>query len=1073
MPILFASLSVELTVVMIVAAILLIASLVALAPLKKARVPFSVALMLVGFATGAAVSHAEHLAIERLTEEVLTSTPLSELLVHHGEGWSPPPTDWRRHLDVDTREELAEQIAGLESTAGAAALATRLSSMPDELILHLKQALTAQALEAETKTKVDPTSVHLSLLDQIIFMVSVGGQLSPSLIFFVFLPPLVFESAFAMDARALIRNLAPVLVLAIPVLILSTGITGAAVMLAGGREYGLTWEVALLLGALISATDPVAVVALFKDLGAPKRLGLLVEGESLFNDGTAIVLFNILLALAAASYGETTQVALGTEIVAGVLAFLKVALGGIVVGLVLAWAAFRLIGSITSNENVEISLSLVLAYAAFVVAEHFLHVSGVMATVAAGLTAGSYGKTKVSPSVEHFMHNFWGYMGFVMNSLIFFFVGLVISHQLTLAAFRHWLPLLLVTLVAVISARALGVAGSVPLVHRFVERIDGRYQAVMFWGGLRGAVSLALALAVFTHPSLPEPAREGVLVLASGVVLFTLLVNAISMEPLIKALGLDRPSPADRFALAYAEREQIEAGGKVLARLEREGAVLPTVLEVSREQLDQRRRTAEANLNALGKSIGTDPGAGLAVAARVALALEKGNVLNRYHHGELTEAATKALLSSADDLLDRIRQGKELPKERVVSVGYGPLEWRLLSVLERLPILGALAKGLRHQRLGEDVEATRGLFLVGSMVEEALAKIEARGGLNRQALLRVQARYTVWTYLAGVRLHRILEEFPDYAQRSHTLIAELQTIRAERHRLDHLAETGLMTDKALAEAKRKLIAREASGLAHRAIGIELGPAELLRAVPLFADLDAVHIEALAKQLVSKTFPAGESVVSEGEEGDSMFLIARGAVSLLIRNEAGKEMPLSTLGSGEFFGEIVALLGGTHGATVRAVTPVNLLKLTRTGLEIVFAENPALGKVIRAATHARAVERALVDCPGLDVLSSEQRTELALQFREERHEAGSTLTASGQPALLTYNAHGKVKLGETSLRDGNAFGAQALLGDSLPESAVAETDVRLLVLPSEAARAFCTSQPKTAAAIRARLAAVKT
>jgi Na+/H+ antiporter len=702
MPILLASLTVELTIVMIVAAILLIASLVALAPLKKIRLPFTVALMLIGFAVGASINHAERSSLEHLAHDMLAATPLAELQTPADE--LRPPADWRRHLDAGAREELTARLAGLDARANAAEVAERLFALPSERALLLKRAVASQAHGAEA---ADEPS-HVGLLDQIIFMVSLGGHLSPSLIFFVFLPPLVFESAFAMDARALIRNLAPVLVLAVPVLILSTAITGTAVMLAGGASYGLTWEVALLFGALISATDPVAVVALFKDLGAPKRLGILVEGESLFNDGTAIVLFNILLAMAVASYGDATApVALGGEVLAGVLAFSKVAVGGIVVGLILAWAVFSLIGSITSKEHVEISLSLVLAYAAFVVAEHFLHVSGVMATVAAGLTAGSYGKTKVSPSVEHFMHAFWGYMGFVMNSLIFFCVGLVISRQLSLDAFRHWLPVLLATLVAVIAARALGVFGSVPLVHRFVERIDGRYQAVMFWGGLRGAVSLALALAVFSHPSpsLPEAAREGVLVLASGVVLFTLLVNALSMEPLIKALGLDRPSPTDQFALAYAERERVDVGAKVVARLEHEGAVLPAVLETMRQRLDERHQSADAALNALGESIGDDPGAAHAVAARVALAFEKGDVLQRYQRGELTEAATKALLASADALLDGIRQGRELPKQRLVSVGYGPIESRLLSLLEPLPGLGFAASSGR--RCSESSRATR------------------------------------------------------------------------------------------------------------------------------------------------------------------------------------------------------------------------------------------------------------------------------------------------------------------------------------------------------------------------------
>jgi CRP-like cAMP-binding protein len=279
-----------------------------------------------------------------------------------------------------------------------------------------------------------------------------------------------------------------------------------------------------------------------------------------------------------------------------------------------------------------------------------------------------------------------------------------------------------------------------------------------------------------------------------------------------------------------------------------------------------------------------------------------------------------------------------------------------------------------------------------------------------------------------------------------------------------------MTDKALAKAEEELIDREAEILSRRAIGIELGPATLLRAVPAFAGLDAAHIDILAKKLVSRTFLEGEAVVTEGEAGDSMFLVARGAVGVLTLNEEGTELPLSTLGCGEFFGEIAALLGGTRNATVRAVTPVNLLELSRSALQTVFADNPALEKAVRAAIYPRAIGRALVDCPGLDALSPEQSTELALQFCEERHEAGSCLTAAGEPARLTYVAHGVVELDERPRPDGTAFGHEALIGEPLPYTATAATDVRLLVLPADVAAAFCTSQPTTTAAIRARLEA---
>jgi monovalent cation:H+ antiporter, CPA1 family len=1048
-----ASLTIELTVVTIVVGVLLIASLIALAPLKKVRLPFTVALMLAGFAAGGVLQKAGEVSQARLAADILGLTPMTTLVTDA----EPPEGDWRSHLDKTAQNALSKGLDGLTGDADATALATRLGALDADVVLHLHHAV------ADAKAAAKGEDSHgVGLLTQMVYMISVGGQLSPSMIFFVFLPPLVFESAFAMNARQLIKNIAPVCVLAVPVLILSTAITGSAVMLAGGEEHGLTWEVALLFGALISATDPVAVVALFKDLGAPKRLGVLVEGESLFNDGTAIVLFNILLAMAIASYAPSGGMDVGAEVTSGVLSFLKVAFGGIVVGLTLSWVTFSLIGRVTSRETVEISLTLVLAYGSFIIAEHFLHVSGVMAAVCAGLLAGSYGMTKVSPSVTHFMHEFWEYMGFIMNSLIFFFVGLVIFTQISLQDVMDHLPLLGAALAAVIVARAIGVFGTVPLLKRFVETIDVKFQAVMFWGGLRGAVSLALALIVFTHEDLPHEARVGVLVLSAGIVLFTLSVNALTMEPLIVALGLNKPTPVDRFALAYAEHERVEVSAKVLKRLEKEGAVLPAVLEALKVRHDAREAEAAKALVSIKES--ADSETGDAIAAFVALAVEKGNVLHRFEAGELTEAATKSLLASADLLLDAVKAGQDLPEIRTVTIGYGPAESKLLSLLEPFPVLGAFARGVRAQRLAEDVEVSRGLFLVARSVQRTLATLEDLQGLGVQSLAKVQARYAGWRYKAEERLHKLTEEYPEYAQGSQELLAELQTIRAEAKSLHHLAESGLMTEKALGNAKEELVAREAAVLARRATGIALDAAGLLRSVPAFADFDAPSLEKVAKKLVSRTFLEGEVVVKERDKGASMFLIARGAVGVSCKGDGGEEIPLSTLGCGAFFGEIAALLGGTRTATVRALTPVNLLELTRSELHAVLDENPEVGKTVRASIHPRAASAAFAHCPELAPLTQEQRDELCTHVGERSFAAGDVIVKQGAPCLLACVVQGSLKVSDESLGDGRAFGAKAFAGGAATEDVVAETDGLLLVVPDDALGAFRRANPSTADAV---------
>ncbi len=240
-------------------------------------------------------------------------------------------------------------------------------------------------------------------------------EVSPDVILFVFLPALIFESAFNLDVRQLRSNLLAVLTLAIPGLLLSTGIIGVLVWLLTPFDLAT----ALLLGAILSATDPVAVIAIFKHLGVPERLTILVEGESLLNDATAIVIARILLGVVAGGYLLTPETAL-----ASFAEFFMVFLGAAAVGWLAALVFGTVLGRVESDPFIETSLTTILAYMSFFVAEEMLHLSGVMATVAAGLTMGSWGRAKISGSVADYIEHFWEYMAQLSNALIFLLVGL-------------------------------------------------------------------------------------------------------------------------------------------------------------------------------------------------------------------------------------------------------------------------------------------------------------------------------------------------------------------------------------------------------------------------------------------------------------------------------------------------------------------------------------------------------------------------------------------------------------------------------------------------------------------------
>lgn len=353
-------------------------------------------------------------------------------------------------------------------------------------------------------------------------------QLTPDIILFLILPTLLFEASINIDSRLLSRNLVPILLLATLGLLISTAIVGFGI----SAVTPLTLGAALVFGALISATDPVAVIALFKELGVPKRLSTLVDGESLFNDATAIVVFNILIVIV------TTGTAFSASVViSGVGQFLLVFIGGLLAGAALGAAMLWIISLERSDHMVQAALTSVLAYLAFIVAEHLLEVSGVMAVVAAGILTSWAGARAFDDSMRRYLAEFWELLAFLANSMIFLLMGLT-EYQLfaDLGRYDDMLGYILIGFMLTIIARFLVVYGLTPLANKLAPnaRVERDDKVVIFWGGLRGAVPLALALGLpadFEH-------RVMIIDLTLGVVLMSLLIQGISVSWLLGKLGL-------------------------------------------------------------------------------------------------------------------------------------------------------------------------------------------------------------------------------------------------------------------------------------------------------------------------------------------------------------------------------------------------------------------------------------------------------------------------------------------------------------------------------------------------------
>ncbi len=343
------------------------------------------------------------------------------------------------------------------------------------------------------------------------------------LIFYVFIPVLVFESAYKINKTLLLENIVPVIVLAVIGLLLTAALTAIGLYYAIAHPLGFPLIAALLTGSILAATDPVAVVARLREIGAPKRLGVLLEGESLFNDATAIVLFGLLISMALSLESSVTPSA-------AIIEFLRIFAGGVVTGVVTGITA-GLVSKISKSTLMDGILTLIVAYGSYLLADKQFEVSGVMATLTAAIIMSLMRRQEPGTGTVEKIGYLWDVIGHIANAIVFIIMGVTI----TLSMFEErWLAML-IAIAAVLIARAVSTYGSLSLLGLLQKNpVDLRNQTVMVWGGLRGAVTLALALSIPVTLDYWWTIQS----IAFGVVLFTLFIQAPTMRLLVNRLGL-------------------------------------------------------------------------------------------------------------------------------------------------------------------------------------------------------------------------------------------------------------------------------------------------------------------------------------------------------------------------------------------------------------------------------------------------------------------------------------------------------------------------------------------------------
>ena len=542
----------------------------------------------------------------------------------------------------------------------ATLLAEESGLIQQELGLVLLLSIAALVAIVSRRIRV-PYTVALVLVGLILsfFPNPFSIDVSSDLILAILVPPLLFEATLQIKWEKLRRNIVPILLLAIVGTLLSTIIVGEII----------TWVLdipllaAFAFGALISATDPVAVISFFRSLGVSKRLGLLMEGESLLNDGVAIVLFSMAVGFASAGIDPAAQ---GLSILGeGLIEFFRVALGGLTVGFVLGYVVSYGILKNLDDHLIETTTTFALALGAYVIAESF-HMSGILAVVAAGLMVGNIGMQNTSPTTRLTIENFWEFLAFVANSLVFLFIGLEI--EIT----RLWPGIvpIIVAVLAVLFSRAIVVYGITAIYSRFAsvqQKIPTSYRHVMFWGGLRGAISLALALTLTGDVFGTEFARE-MQVMTFGVVLFTLLVQGTTIESLIRRLGLAEKPPhllehQRRQASLFTRR----AGLQEMNRLRNEGMLFRDIWDATRavydEEINQSKLDIRDHLEA-HPELEQD----LFLQARTdALRAERSAITDAMQRDLISESVHEELVHAADHRMAALDLIKESRNEQAAK----------------------------------------------------------------------------------------------------------------------------------------------------------------------------------------------------------------------------------------------------------------------------------------------------------------------------------------------------------------------------------------------------------------------
>ncbi|MFZ1470001.1 MAG: cation:proton antiporter, partial [Paracoccaceae bacterium] len=742
-----------------------------------------------------------------------------------------------------------------------------------------------------------------------------------------------------LNLRRMADDWVPILVMAVVAVFVATFVVGYSLAFVST----LSLSAALLVGAIVSTTDPSAVVSIFRSISAPRRLARIIEGESLLNDAAAIAL--------AALFMEYVMAGVPDPSVQSALARFPVLLtGGVVVGWVAARIAIWIMALFGRYELAVISVSIALPYLAYIVAEQSVGASGVIAVVVAAMTLQLAGPGRLPPVTWQSLHDVWDLLAHWAGALIFILAALLIPRMLESVQWAD-LGLIMVVVVAATVARAIILYGLLPLLTRLrlSPVVERPYRVAIMWGGSRGAVTLSLALAVTESYLVPVEVKRQVAILATGFTLFTLLVQGTTLRWVIAWLGLDKLSPLDnalyKQVIAVALQTVREDLSKVTDTYDLAKETVRAEAKRFGERLDIAIKSAEDTADIHDRDRIT---LGLIALASA----ERDSILARFRDRTISAALSERLVSEADALIEGARlagrTGYKAAARR--SLGFG--RWLRPAILlhSRLHISAPLAH-ITATRFGLLLSQRLILRDLHAFIDRRIRRIHGRRVaellhelLNRRIDMVDQA-------LEGLRL-----QYPGYAEEMERRFIRRTALRLEEREYDILLEEGLIGEEVHSALTGDIGARRSRAEAAPPLDLALQKNELVRRFPLFSDMDETVLSHLARALVTRYVNAGERILRRDTTSKSVYFLASGAVEMEVAGQTWR------LGRGEMFGQMRLLMRRPVRAEVRAIAPSTLLVLDETR----FLRLLKRSKAIQDAVHASAVRRGIP----LDQLSNE-------------------------------------------------------------------------------------------------------